>query len=106
MYVSPIRNPEYKSQNPTFNAVNQKYYKLGKERIDKFGHLSYIIIDHLANDVILFKKIHPQDGADTLRALRELLKPQKSNSLEEYLGTFNILAKEDRIAKRKKLKKL
>ena len=110
MKVSPITYNQYKlnnpAQSPMFNAINQKYYNLGKEEIEDYEYLSDDLLYRISCKVIVFKTISPQDGLDTLKALRDLLKPQKNNDLNELIGEFKQLAKKERIAERKTLKKL
>ena len=110
MKVSPITYNQYKSnnpaQNPMFNAINQKYYNWGKEEIENRSGLTINFLYCIESDVISFKDITPQDGVDTLKALRDLLKPKKDECLNETIGIFKQLAKQERIEQRRALKKL
>ena len=77
MKISPIKQNQYKTQNPSFNAINQKYYDWGKKEIEERGYITGNFLYCIESEVISFKDITPQDGVDTLKALRELLKPKK-----------------------------
>ena len=106
MKISPIKQNQYKTQNPSFNAINQKYYDWGKKEIEGRKYLSIDFLYCIESDVISFKYVTPQDGLDTLKALRELLKPEKDECLNETIGTFKQLVKEERINARRALKKI
>ena len=105
MKILPITNNSYKAQNPSFNAINQKYYDWGKKEIEERGYITIHFTNRIEEDVLLFKEISFQDGVDTLKSIRELLKPKQNECINELIGEFKQLAKQERIAARKALKK-
>ena len=107
MLVSPINN---NNNNFTFQAINEKYYNQAlKEMKWAGGRVTGHFINCIGDDVILFKTISPQDGVDTLKAVRALIDKKKYKStvdwINEILGHFNYLAKQERIEQRRLLKK-
>ena len=106
MKILPITNNSYKAQNPSFNAVNQKYYDWGKMHIDNLKEIPPQLLYQIGDEVTLFKTVTPQDGIDTLKALRKKLEPKKDEWLNELIGEFKQLAKEERIKTRRALKKI
>ena len=87
MRISPINQ----NQNG-FKAVNQKYYQWAKKEFQS-GVGSYAeLLTQLRYDV-LWKDIHPQDGIDTVEAIKELT-AKTDEFTESVLKTFRILLKE------------
>ena len=106
MRILPITNNHSRKNNPSFQAINQKYYEWGKKHIEKYQEIPSNLLYCLQADVLAFKSVKPQDGLDTIRALRELLKPKKDEWANELVGDFKQLAREERSAARRALKKL
>ena len=73
---------------PQFKAVNQKYFEWAKKDYSLEKNVSSNWIDRLDFDVLLFKEISPQDGIDTVNAVKKYMKKIKDIKLrvpEEYL---------------------
>lgn len=106
MLISPINSA---NNNLSFQAVNEKYYNRAVKDISKYGDVDATFLYDIGDDVILFKTISPQDGVDTLKAVRALTDKKKYKStvdwINELLGHFNYLAKQERIEQRRLLKK-
>ena len=107
MLISPINSA---NNNLSFQAINEKYYNRAlKEMSWGGGDLTGHYINRIGDEVILFKTISPQDGVDTLKAVRALIDKKKYKStvdwINELLGHFNYLAKQERIEQRRLLKK-
>lgn len=81
MLISPINQ----SQN-SFNAVNQKYYQWAKEEFQsKVG--SYAELLRQLRYEVLWRDIHPQDGIDTVEAIKKLT-AKTDEFTESVLKTF------------------
>ena len=74
---------------PQFKAVNQKYFELAKKDYSLEKNVSSNWIDRLDFDVLLFKNISPQDGIDTVNAVKKYMK-KTDNGLEYLLKRFKI----------------
>ena len=70
--------------NPQFKAVNQKYFEWAKKDYSLENW-----IDRLDFDVLLFKNISPQDGIDTVNAVKKYMK-KTDDGLEYLLKRFKI----------------
>ena len=81
MLISPINQ----SQN-SFKAVNQKYYQWAKKDIKEGFSVSSEILRQLRYEV-MWKDIHPQDGIDTIEAIKELV-GGTGDFIEQVLETF------------------
>ena len=57
---------------PQFKAVNQKYFEWAKKDYSLEKNVSSNWIDRLDFDVLLFKEISPQDGIDTVNAVKKV----------------------------------
>lgn len=60
--------------NQNFKAINLEYLKRGKREARIGGSITGHLITCLEAEVILFKTISPQDGLDTLNALKPFTK--------------------------------
>ena len=75
--------------NPQFKAVNQKYFEWAKKDYSLEKNVSSNWIDRLDFDVLLFKNISPQDGIDTVNAVKKYMK-KTDDGLEYLLKRFKI----------------
>ena len=92
------------SNNRSFQAVNQEYYNKAAKELKHSPTVSGNLIYCLTHEVLEFKTISPQDGVDTVRAIKALYKNNKHSSinwLNEIIGIFKQEAKKERIAERK-----
>ena len=62
------------TQQPQFNAVNSRYMDLAKKDYNSIRNVSGHWIQRLNFDVLLFKKISPQDAIDTINAVKKIMK--------------------------------
>lgn len=72
---------------PQFKAVNQKYFEWAKKDYSLEKNVSSNWIDRLDFDVLLFKEISPQDGIDTVNAVKRYMK-KTTEGLEETLKSL------------------
>ena len=72
---------------PQFKAVNQKYFEWAKKDYSLEKNVSSNWIDRLDFDVLLFKEISPQDGIDTINAVKKLIN-KPDDFIEEVLKNF------------------
>ena len=72
---------------PQFKAVNQKYFEWAKKDYSLEKNVSSNWIDRLSFDVFLFKEISPQDGIDTVNAVKKYMK-KTDNAIEDLLNSF------------------
>ena len=94
--------------NNSFQAVNQKYYEKAAKEIKNRGAITINLLYCLTHDILTFKNITPQDGVDTIRAIKSLYTDKRHhdlNCLNELLGFCKQDAKKERIAERRALKK-
>ena len=75
--------------NLQFKAVNQKYFEWAKKDYSLEKNVSSNWIDRLDFDVLLFKNISPQDGIDTVNAVKKYMK-KTDDGLEYLLKRFKI----------------
>ena len=73
--------------NPQFKAVNQKYFEWAKKDFSIGDSVSTEWMDRLSFDVFLFKEISPQDGIDTINAVKRYMK-KTTEGLEETLKSL------------------
>ena len=95
--------------NNSFQAVNQKYYDKAARNLRECNTVTGNFFYCITNAVLAFKTISPQDGADTIRAIKALYTDKKHDDikwLNELLGIFKAEAKKERIAERRALKKI
>ena len=95
--------------NNSFQAVNQEYYNKAARNLRECDTVTGNFFYCLTDEVLSFKTISPQDGADTIRAIKALYVDKKHDDikwLNELLGIFKIEAKKERIAERRALKKI
>ena len=94
--------------NNSFQAINQKYYDKAIKELGWSDTVTGNLIYCLTADVLTFKTISPQDGVDTVKAIKALYKNKKHpfiNWLNEILGIFKQEAKKERIEERRAQKK-
>ena len=72
---------------PQFKAVNQKYFELAKKDYSLEKNVSCDWLQRLSFDVFLFKEISPQDGIDTINAVKRLIN-KRDDFIEEVLKNF------------------
>ena len=72
---------------PQFKAVNQKYFEWAKKDYSLEKNVSSNWIDRLDFDVLLFKNISPQDGIDTINAVKKYMN-KTGEGLEHVLNNF------------------
>ena len=68
MQILPINQ----NNKTNFQAVNQKYYQWAKKDIEYGIGLSAELFTQLEMD-IFWKELHPQDGIDTINAIKKML---------------------------------
>ena len=73
--------------NPQFKAVNQKYFEWAKKDYAIGGDISTEWLQRIRYDVCLFKEISPQDGIDTINAVKRYMK-KTTEGLEETLKSL------------------
>ena len=73
--------------NPQFKAVNQKYFEWEKKDYSLEKNVSCDWLQRLSFDVFLFKEISPQDGIDTVNAVKKYMK-KTDDALEDLLNSF------------------
>ena len=73
--------------NPQFKAVNQKYFEWAKKDYAIGKNVSTEWLQRLRYDVCLFKEISPQDGIDTVNAVKKYMK-KTDNAIEDLLNSF------------------
>ncbi len=72
---------------PSYKAVNQKYYEWAKESYSLVKNVSPDWLDRLSFDVTLFKQLSRQDAIDTVEAVKKYM--GKTNvALEKLLKSF------------------
>ena len=78
-----------KPSKPQFKAVNQKYFEWAKKDYSLEKNVSCDWLQRLSFDVFLFKEISPQDGIDTVNAVKKYMK-KTDDGLEYLLKRFKI----------------
>ena len=73
--------------NPQFKAVNQKYFEWAKKDYSLEKNVSCDWLQRLSFDVFLFKEISPQDGIDTINAVKKYMN-KTGEGLEHVLNNF------------------
>ena len=68
-----MRIQKITTQQPQFNAVNQKYMAWAKKDYSLVKNVSGEWLDRLSFDVFLFKKISRQDAIDTINAVKKFM---------------------------------
>ncbi len=86
MQISPIN----KNNQTNFQAVNQKYLQMAKKEA-KGGQRFGEILTVLRYDVD-WGDIHPQDGIDTVEAIKELI-GKTDEFIEHVLEGFRVMLK-------------
>ena len=72
---------------PQFKAINQKYFEWAKKDYSLEKNVSCDWLQRLSFDVFLFKEISPQDGIDTVNAVKKYMK-KTDNAIEDLLNSF------------------
>ena len=72
---------------PQFKAVNQKYFEWAKKDYSLEKNVSCDWLQRLSFDVFLFKEISPQDGIDTVNAVKKYM-TKTDNAIEDLLNSF------------------
>ena len=86
-------NLNTQTQNsPNYKAVNQQYLKLAQDEHKIMNTVSGDLIELLQRD-ILMKKIPPQDGIDTVEAIKEYTKPKYHKFLEPIIEMCTNISK-------------
>ena len=78
---------------PQFKAVNQKYFEWAKKDYSLEKNVSCDWLQRLSFDVFLFKEISPQDGIDTVNAVKKYMK-KTDDVMEDLLKRFKIASQE------------
>ena len=78
---------------PQFKAVNQKYFEWAKKDYAIGKNVSTEWLQRLRYDVCLFKEISPQDGIDTINAVKKYMK-KTDDVMEDLLKRFKIASQE------------
>ena len=73
-----------------FKAVNQKYFEWAKKDYARGQDVSTECLQRLRYDVCLFKEISPQDGMDTLNAIKKHIN-KPDIFIEEILSNFQYM---------------
>ena len=89
MYISPITNQSSNKQQ-TFQAINMKYLERAKREIYWRKSITTDLLMCLRYDVILSRKISPEDGIDTLKAIRKLLGGKMDEGFNHVLSSLKI----------------
>ena len=108
MNINPIASYNKNNNQPSFQAVNMKYLERAKKEINGRNTITGHLLTCLEYDVKVFQTISPQDGVDTIKAIRKLLEgnPENwKNWINELVGEFKYLAKKERIEQRREAKK-
>ena len=76
-----------KPSKPQFKAVNQKYFEWAKKDYAIGKNVATEWLQRLRYDVCLFKEISPQDGIDTINAVKKYMN-KTGEGLEHVLNNF------------------
>ena len=87
MQILPIN----KNNQTNFQAVNQKYLQMAEKNIEKKIGVSSEIFRKLRYDVD-WGDIHPQDGIDTIEAIKKLI-GKTDDFIEHVLEGFRAMLK-------------
>ena len=108
MNISPVTSYKQNNNQPSFQAVNMKYLERAKKEIaNRRGDITDNLLYCITYDVF-YKNIPAQDGVDTLKAIKFLLKDRDKswqNWINELIGTCKQMAKQERIEERREAKK-
>ena len=108
MNINPIASYNKNNNQPSFQAVNMKYLERAKKEIaNRRGDITDNLLYCITYDVF-FKTISAQDGIDTLKAIKSLLKNRDrswQNWINELIGTCKQIEKQARIEQRREAKK-
>ena len=84
--------PSINQNQNNFKAVNQKYYQWAQKEVKEGFSVSSEILRQLRYEV-MWKDIHPQDGIDTIEAIKDLI-GGTGEFIEHVLETFRSMLKE------------
>ena len=108
MNISPVTSYKQNNNQPSFQAVNMKYLERAKKEIaNRGGDITDNLLYCITYDVF-FKTIPAQDGVDTLKAIKDLLKDRDRswrNWINELIGTCKQIAKKEQMEQRREAKK-
>ncbi len=93
----------------SFQAINKEYYNKAMRNLRECNTVTGNFFYCLTAEVLSFKTISPQDGTDTIRAVKALYTDKKHDDikwLNEILGIFKQEAKKERIEERRAQKKI
>jgi len=79
MQILPINQ----NNKTNFQAVNQKYYQWAKKNIEYGIGFSEEVLTQIKMHVF-WKELHPQDGIDTLEAIKKIL-PNPRNDIDRAI---------------------
>ncbi len=82
-----MRIQKITTQQPQFQAVNQKYMAWAKKDYSRVENVSGEWLMQLRFDVFLFKKISRQDAIDTVNAVKKFMN-KTDEGIEETLKYF------------------
>ena len=105
MNISSVTSYKQNNNQPAFQAVNMKYLERAKREIHWRKSITTDLLMCLRYDVMLFRKISPEDGIDTLKAIKKLLGKEKDVFLETVLSNFGVEKKLRRQEEKSKTKK-
>ena len=83
-----MRIQKITTQQPQFNAVNQKYMVWAKEDYKLGSSVSTEWLHRLRFDVFLFKKISKRDALDTVNAVKKYMN-KTTEGLEDLKDLFS-----------------
>ena len=83
-----MRIQKITTQQPQFNAVNQKYMAWAKEDYKLGSSVSTEWLHRLRFDVFLFKKISKLDALDTVNAVKKYMN-KTTEGLEDLKDLFS-----------------
>ena len=100
MNINPIASYNKNNNQPSFQAVNMKYLERAQKEIYWGKSITTDLLMCLRYDVMLFRKISPEDGIDTLKAIRKLLGGKTDEGFNYVLSNL----REERKLRRKEEK--
>ena len=72
-------------RQPSFQAVNQKYWKWAEKDYKIVKNVSGHLLESLTDDVILFGDISKRDAIDTMNAIRKFVDQDSMKAFENRL---------------------
>ena len=104
MNISPVTSYKQNNNQPSFQAVIEKYVKEAQNDIKYIQNVSDNLLTRLSYDVF-FKKISAEDGLDTIRAIKDLLGGKMDEGFQHVLSVIKKDAKMERQELRRQQKK-